>query len=167
MRRLLAVLVALLPACSGGSEPEPETDPLVGSWLLETVNDQALPATGHEVGPRWQGNDAVVGGRLVINEVGMGFPHWDYCLQDSLGSRSAGSWGYTRDLPLRYSAGEPGDDEAELSFIFPLWVNVDTLRLRNGVLIWEFNVNGESPDLLRFRRIAEGEFEGTPCRFLP
>lgn len=126
-RRWWACLLLAGPVSGCQASDPPIEDPFVGRWLLETVNSQTLPAIGQEIG---NGQHPVVGGRLVINEPGRGFPRWEYCTEPPSG-RSFGS------LDIRYGPGDP----TQLIIIFPLSAPVDTLTMVGDVLIWEYNLH--------------------------
>ncbi len=149
--------VVLLLGCS---DPGPEpVDPFVGRWLLETVNGQALPVAGAFIATGFPDTDPVVSGRLTLAVAGEGLSHWDFCEDegDYLSARSFDE--------VRYVPGLDDDQIAEVRYIFPLATVTDTIRLSGTGLVMEFNWNQdeEGSDLLRFRRLADGEAEGPVC----
>ena len=55
---------------------------------------------------------------------------------------------------------------AKLTFIRPLNAPVDTIRVAGDQLTWDYNLRsepGSATDVVRFRRLAEGEAEGPVC----
>ncbi|CAN5803705.1 hypothetical protein BH24GEM1_BH24GEM1_20170 [soil metagenome] len=156
MRCTLGCILLALLGCSDSSEPA--TDPYPGRWLLESINAQALPATGQVIG----GGQTVVSGRLTIRAPGSGFPRWEYCYRDATDGRLIAA-GLDQ---VRYFPADR-DRPAELMIVFPLSAPLDTLRLAGNVLTWEYNIRsspgGTDLDLLRFRRLADGEAEGPAC----
>ena len=142
--RAVIGLTFVLAGCSDSGEPD--ADPFPGRWLLETVNSQPLPAEGQSaalIGP-------ILSGRLTLRAPGTGLSRWEWCEE-------------TRAALETVTYGRNRDDLGTVRFDFPLSSPIDTVRLAGGVLTFEHNRDAGDTDLLRFRRLAEGEGEGPVC----
>ena len=160
--RNAGAIAFLLLGCGG---TEPEVNPFVGRWLLQTVNGQNLPASGQIIGQTFLTSEGgyvptpVTAGRLEINAPGRGFPTWEWCEDRPQTSSDFVS------REVLYASGATDEETAELVYTAIAVTVTDTIRVSGEGLTMAYNWNQDDQphDLLRFRRLAEGEAEEPVC----